>query len=147
MTEGETALHDSLIFALHYFSGLRGKRALILLSDGEDTGSEYSFDDVLEFARHTGVAVYSIGLEMDQREIVARSKLSRLARETGGRHFFISGAGGLGSVYRKIENELRAQYLIAYQSSQGQAIEKFRKIELEVRPPGLQAKTMRGYYP
>ena len=147
VTEGETALHDSLIFALHYFSGLRGKRALILLSDGEDTGSEYSFDDVLEFARHTGVAVYSIGLEMDQREIVARSKLSRLARETGGRHFFISGAGGLGSVYRKIENELRAQYLIAYQSSQGQAIEKFRKIELEVRPPGLQAKTMRGYYP
>ena len=117
--EGETALHDSLVYALHYFSGLRGKRALILLSDGEDVGSAYTFDEALDFARRTGVPIYTIGLGVAQRDAMARTKLVRLAQDTGGRSFFIDSAEGLTSVYKRIETELRAQYLIAYQSSQG----------------------------
>jgi VWFA-related protein len=143
--EGETALHDSLLFGLHYFSGLRGKRVLILLSDGEDVGSSYTFDEVLEFAHRTGVAIYTIGLDTSQRDVLARNKLLRLAAETGGRAFFIESAEGLDAVYAKIEAEIRAQYLLAYQSPQ--VGDEFRNVELDVLRPGLRAKTLRGYYP
>jgi VWFA-related protein len=146
--EGETAFHDSIVYALHYFSGLRGKRALILLSDGEDVGSAYTFDEALDFARRTGVPIYAIGLGVAQRDAMARTKMIRLAQDTGGRSYFIDSAEGLSSVYARIETELRAQYLIAYQSSQGaEGGDRYREVDLEIKKPGLNAKTMRGYYP
>jgi VWFA-related protein len=149
VAEGETALHDSLVYALHYFSGLRGKRALVLLSDGEDVGSAYTFDDALDFARRTGVPIYTIGLGVAQRDAMSRTKLIRLAQDTGGRSFFIDSAEGLAHVYSRIETELRAQYLIAYQSTQTAEAgnDRYREVDLEVKKPGLNAKTMRGYYP
>jgi Ca-activated chloride channel family protein len=148
VAEGETALHDSIVYALHYFSGLRGKRALILLSDGEDVGSTYTFDDALDFARRTGVPIYTIGLGVAQRDAMARTKLLRLAQDTGGRSFFIDDADGLTGVYERIETELRAQFLIAYQSTQADAgSDRYREVDLEIKKPGLSAKTMRGYYP
>ena len=145
VADGETSLHDSLIFALHYFSGLRGKRALVLISDGEDTNSEYSFDDVLEFARRAGVAVYTIAIATNPQTL--RSTISRVARDTGGRSYSVDSAAGLRSIYKKVETELRSQYLVTYQSTGRGSRDEYREIELEVHRKGLKAKTMRGYYP
>lgn len=147
VAEGETYLYDSLIYALYYFSGVKGKRAVILLSDGEDVGSHYTFEDALDYARRTGVAVYTIGLGLPSSQRDIQIKLSRLAEETGGRPFFIDRVGDLGNVYERIEDELRSQYLLAYQSSNKEDSEKFREVEVEVLEDGLEAKTMRGYYP
>jgi len=147
VAEGETALYDSLIYGLYYFSGIRGKRALILLSDGEDAGSRYNYEDVIEYARRTGVAIYTVGLDLGTRQAEIRLKLSRLARETGGLAFFIEGTGGLARVYQTIEAELRAQYLLAYQSSSEGDDEGFRQVEVRMAEPGLEAKTISGYYP
>jgi VWFA-related protein len=147
VAEGETNLYDSLVYALYYFSGVKGKRALILLSDGEDVGSRYRFEDVLEYARRTGVAIYTIGLGLPAGSRDIQVKLSKLSDETGGRAFLIDRAADLGRVYETIETELRSQYLIAYQSSSKNDDEKYRSIELEVLRPGLEAKTMRGYFP
>ena len=83
--EGETRFYDSLAFALHYFAGVRGKRALILLTDGADSESHFRFDEVLEYARRTGVTIYSIGLDVPSQPVDASVHLDRLARETGGR--------------------------------------------------------------
>ena len=145
VADGETSLNDSLIFALHYFSGLRGKRALVLISDGEDTNSEYSFDDVLEFARRAGVAVYTVALGTKPQ--TQRSTISRVARDTGGQSYYVDSAAGLRSIYEKVETELRSQYLLTYQSTGRGSRDKFRAIELKVHRKGLKAKTMRGYYP
>src|SRR5690606_21928462 len=111
----ETALYDSIIYALWYFSGVKGKRVLVLVSDGEDVRSRYRFDDVLRFARRSGVAIYAIGLGLPTRAEVARSALQRLAAETGGTAFFIDRAMELRNTYRTIEREVRSQYLLAYQ--------------------------------
>jgi Ca-activated chloride channel family protein len=145
--EGETRLHDSLAFALHYFSGVRGKRALILLSDGVDSESRYRFDEVLEYARRTGVTIYSIGLNVPANPADAGTHLDQLARETGGRSFRIRRANELASVYESIRQELRSQYLLAYQSSRLDGSTAFREIDLEVRRPGVTARTLSGYYP
>jgi VWFA-related protein len=147
VAEGETYLYDSLIQSLFYFSGARGKRAILLISDGKDVGSRYNFDDALEYARRTGVAIYTIGLGLSGSDKEVQLLLRRLADETGGRAFFVGRALELGQVYEAIEQELRSQYLLAYQSSQPGREKKFRSVEVEVARPGLKAKTIRGYYP
>ena len=144
--EGETALYDSIIFTLHYFSGLKGKRAMVVLTDGADSTSKYTFEDVIEFARHTGVAIYVIGLNLPSSERDIRGKLYRIAGETGGETFLIDNVRGLGRVYEAIQKELRSQYLIAYQSSSTE--EGFREVEIDLPGKrGLEAKSIRGYYP
>jgi Ca-activated chloride channel homolog len=144
---GSTALHDSLVYALYYFGGVKGKRALVILSDGKDEGSRYSYTEALEYARRSGVALYTIGINLSTREADVRLKLSRLADETGGRFFFIERASELENIYDTIQKELRSQYLLAYQSSKEGDSEKFRTVEVKVGKPGLEAKTVRGYYP
>jgi len=142
---GETHLYDALAFALHYFTGLTGQRALVLLSDGFDTGSAFGFDEVLDYARRTGVAIYAIGLGVPSNPPEGRRALDQLARETGGRSFYVERARELGRVYAAIESEIRSQWLIAYQSSHSG--EGFRTVEVEVARPGVEARTIRGYYP
>ena len=145
--EGETRFYDSLAFALHYFSGVRGKRALILLTDGDDSESHFRFEEVLEYARRTGVTIYAIGINVPSQPVDAGVHLDQLARETGGRSFRIRRANELASVYETIRQELRAQYLIAYQSSRLDGSTAFREVTLEVERPGLAVRTISGYYP
>ena len=142
---GETALHDSVVFTLYHFGGLRGQRAIILLTDGEDSISHYSFAETLDFARESGVAIYTIGLDIPTRAHEARSKMRRISTETGGQSFFITRASQLDRVYRTIELELRSQYLLAYQSTlQG---DDFRRVKVEMSDSSQTAKTIRGYDP
>ena len=143
--DGETALYDSVVYSLWYFSGIRGKRVLVLLSDGEDVKSRYGFEEVLEFARRSGVAVYAIGLGLSTTAQVARMNLQRLATETGGTAFFVERSGGFDAVYRSIERELRSQYLLAYQSDGSGT--GYRKVAVEVKRPGVSVTTVKGYYP
>ncbi len=146
--EGTTALYDSIIYTLYTFGGIKGKRAIVLLTDGMDEGSRYKFSDALDYARRAGVTIYTVGIHLEPKEVDVRSKLQRLAEETGGRFFFIERAGELGQVYSAVEADLRTQYLLAYESTQqGGDREKFRTVEVKVTRPGLEAKTMRGYYP
>ena len=151
VAEGETALYDSILYSLYYFGGLRGKRALILLTDGGDSSSEYRFDDVLEFARRSQVAIYSIGIDIDQRELMFRGRLQQLCKETGGRCFFITGASELPRVYERIETEVRSQYLLVFESPEGDR-DAFRKVEVKLKDPrargrrGLKVQTIPGYF-
>jgi Ca-activated chloride channel family protein len=145
--ERGTALYDSLIFALYYFNGVRGQRAILLLSDGKDESSRFSFDDTLDYSRRAGVAIYPIGLGLERGERDTRRKLSRLAEETGGQSFFITSVDELPAIYAQIQRELRSKYLLAYQSNNPENAEKFRSVEVKVLKGGLEAKTIRGYYP
>lgn len=142
-----TALWDSLVFALHYFQGTPGRRALLVFSDGADHGSRYTFDQALAYAQHSGVSVYAIsfgGLSSTLFES-GRRKLTNLAEATGGQSFVLGGVGELAPVYDKIEEDLRSQYLLVYQSD-GQG-ETFRALEVRIKRSGVTARTMRGYLP
>ena len=143
---GATALHDALITSLYYFRGVRGRRALVLLSDGEDTSSTVDYRDAEEYARRSGVAIYTIGLGVGRTQMILRNKLSDLAKATGGRSFFISKAEDLAPVYGDIERELRSQYLLAYTSDRGGEGEEYREVEVRVKGR-YKARTISGYYP
>ncbi len=143
--EGETALYDSVMFGLYYFAGVRGQRALLLLSDGKDERSRFDFEETLDYARRAGVTVYAIGLF--QRDAAVRSRLERLADETGGRAFFLDDLAKLSEVYSLIQQELRSQYLLTYQSSNQEGRDEFRAIRVKLSRNGLTPKTLSGYYP
>ncbi|HVF59891.1 MAG TPA: VWA domain-containing protein [Thermoanaerobaculia bacterium] len=148
VAEDRTALYDSLVYTLHYLSGAKGQRTVLLLSDGVDKGSRFRFEQALESARRAGIAIYAVGMDLAPAEAAAaKETLSRLAAETGGRSFFIAGTEALPGVYREIERELRAQYRIAYQSSNAGVEDRFRLVQVQVGGPGLEARTISGYYP
>ncbi|HEY4563207.1 MAG TPA: VWA domain-containing protein, partial [Thermoanaerobaculia bacterium] len=71
----------------------------------------------------------------------------KISEETGGRAFFPRQAGELAAIYEGIEEELRSQILITYQSTTSRTDPGFRVVDLKVVRPGMEAKTMRGYYP
>ena len=147
MAAGSTSLYDAVVTSLYYFRGVKGRRALVLLSDGEDTASSIPFTDALEYAKRSGVAIFTIGLNIGSLQVDTRNKLQKLSKETGGRSFFIDRALELRGVYGEIERELRSQYLLAYTSDRpGAGSEEFRTIEVKVKGRH-RARTISGYYP
>jgi VWFA-related protein len=143
---GNTALHDAIIFSLYQLKGVRGRKALVLLSDGDDTSSLVKYDDALEFARRSGTAIYTIGLDVGATNFGIRGKLEKLADETGGRAFFVAKAAELAGVYAEIERELRSQFLLAFAPDPPGATGVFSPVEVKVKG-GLKARAPRGYYP
>ncbi len=141
--ERGTALYDSIIFSLYYFNGVKGQRALLILSDGKDEASRFTWEQALEYARRAGVTIYTMAL----RDDAVHKKLSRLADTTGGKAWRIQDPGELAAIYDEIERDLRSKYLIAYQSSNATDSKDFRSIEVEVDRPGAKVQTMQGYYP
>jgi len=145
--EGSTALYDAIIYGLYQFTGVKGKKALVLLTDGKDTASKFDFDTLLEYVRKAGISIYGIGLKISGVELEVKHKLNKLAQATGGQTFYIDSVKNLEAVYRQINEELRSQYLLTYYSTNTAAKDKWRKVEVRVEPANLQARTLSGYYP
>ncbi len=143
--EGRTALYDSVMFSLYYFTGIKGQRAILVLSDGRDESSRFEFSETLDYARRAGITVYSIGFRLN--DAAARRKLTELANETGGRSFHIQDITELEPIYSLIQRELRSQYLIAYQSTNTEEDGDFRRVDLKIDRRDLVVKTLSGYYP
>ena len=145
--EGSTALYDAIIYGLYQFSGVKGKKALVVLTDGKDTSSKFDYDTTLEYVRKSGIAIYGIGLKISGTDLDVKYRLNKLAQATGGQTFYIDSAKNLESVYRQINEELRSQYLLTYYSTNPGGKDKWRKVEVKVEPSNLQARTLSGYYP
>ena len=159
---GATALHNAVYIALKQFgraatdSSQIRRQALAVLSDGDDTSSLISFEDVLEVARKSGVSVYPIALspefEMDRSAsgspIFSRSQYSMrmLAQDTGAQAFFPEGVNELGAVYAAIAEELSNQYSIGYAPRNVRADGRFRRIVVRVNSrPELRPRARTGY--
>jgi Ca-activated chloride channel homolog len=156
---GPTALHNALYVALKDLNKLKKaselrRRAIILLSDGEDTASLVNDEQVLELARKTEIAIYAISLRPSrvpernrQQFSQAVHLLTALSRETGGQVFFPNSLSELDTVYDRIAEELRTQYSLGYVSSNARRDGKWRRVV--VRAPTREGLTIRhkiGYY-
>jgi Ca-activated chloride channel family protein len=132
---------------LFQFSGITGRRAMIVLTDGEDTQSKNSFDDALGYAQRMGVTIYMVGVDIGTTKISTRWQISKLAEATGGKAFFVSGNSELDNIYAEINRELRTQYLLAYTSNSEKPADELRKIKVEVDRKRVKVRTIAGYYP
>ena len=141
---GPTALHNALYVTLRDLSkqkkaGELRRRAIVLLSDGEDTASLVSDDQVIDLARKTEIAIYAISLRPSRasdRERLEFSQavhlLTTLCRDTGGQLFMPSSISELDTVYDQIAEELRTQYNLGYVSSNKRRDGKWRRIVVRV---------------
>ncbi|MGH9867350.1 MAG: VWA domain-containing protein [Candidatus Polarisedimenticolia bacterium] len=144
--EGGTALYDAIYASYRKLRGIEGRKTIILLTDGADTNSRFSYNKVLEWTKTHDVIIYSIGLGATVLDVGVRSSLKQLADETGGRSFFPSNANGLSDVYGQIAEDLRSQYYLTYSPTNRSMDGTWRKIRLEAKAKGVKLKTRRGYY-
>jgi Ca-activated chloride channel homolog len=158
-TSGPTALHNALYVALKDLAKQKPtrelrRRALVLLSDGEDTASLVSDDQVLELARKTEINIYAISLRAKTSPDRNRLKFSQaahlltaLAQDTGGQVHFPNSLSELEAVYDRIAEELRTQYSLGYVSSNKRADGKWRRIVVRVPArDDLKVRHKLGYY-
>ena len=144
--EGGTSLHDALVLSLEQFRGRRGRQALVVLTDGDDTTSRTGWPTTFRYAQTIRIPVFPIGFRIGALDMFVRSRLKELAETTGGEAFFPKKVDDLASVYARVEELLRAQYLLSYRSPGGDP-EVFRSVEVTLEPEGLEARTISGYYP
>jgi Ca-activated chloride channel family protein len=151
---GRTALFDALAAAPRLVNEIqRGRRAIVLLTDGFDNSSDLNLYEATRAARRTGVPIYTIGfvsVAETTRPAGSKSKgwraLELFSRETGGRMFQVRDAKDLTKALERIERELRLQYLIGYYPSRREWNGKFRRIKLETTRGGSTVRTRTGYY-
>ena len=155
---GSTALHNAVYISLKELAKVRAKnpdeirrQAIVVLSDGEDTSSLVSFEEVLELAKRSETAIYTIGLQPRETSALrgfreAEFVLRQLAQETGGRAFFAQKIEDLKDVYAQIADELSSQYSMGYASKNPRRDGAFRRLVVQVARPNTTARTKRGYY-
>jgi Ca-activated chloride channel family protein len=157
---GSTSLYNAVYIALKDLKKVVAKnveeirrQAIVVLSDGEDTSSLLPFEEVLDLAKRSEVAIYTIGLR-ENDSTSSGSKLFReaefvlrqLSQETGGRAFFPNQVTDLNGVYTQISDELSSQYTVGYTSKNGRRDGAWRRVVVRVNRPSTVARTKQGYF-
>jgi Ca-activated chloride channel family protein len=157
-TRGSTALYDAVIGSLaHLKKGHKDKRVLLLVTDGEDTASEKTFEDAIKASEESNATIYAIGvyseddLEHDKK-MVRRSKkvLTQLAEATGGQAYFPDKLDQVTPICEQVAREIRNQYTLGYYPENTNRDGTFRPVMVKVIPPNgrgkLSVRTRTGYY-
>ena len=154
---GSTALYNAVYIVLRQLDKVKPqtgddvrRQVIVVLSDGEDTASLVTFDQLLDSAKRSQTAIYTVGLGLEEPTKVTRSDgefgLRQLAQQTGGHLFLPKRPMDLVDVYTQIANELTNQYVVGYLSSNARADGAWRRVAVRVDRPNLQARTRAGYY-
>ena len=157
---GSTSMYNAVYIALKDLKKVMARnieeirrQAIVVLSDGEDTSSLLPFEEVLDLAKRSETAIYTIGLrENDSTSSGSRLfreaefVLRQLSQETGGRAFFPNHVSDLSGVYGQISDELSSQYTVGYTSKNGRRDGAWRRVVVRVNRPSTTARTKQGYF-
>ncbi|MFY9549697.1 MAG: VWA domain-containing protein, partial [Thermoanaerobaculia bacterium] len=144
---GATALYDSVVLGLYQFRTLQGRRALVVVTDGADNHSHVDYPTLLRYARSAGAPIYFIGVNISITDFGIRKVVNEIARESGGAVFHLSNASKIGEVTKRIEEELRSQYILAFRTDSQKPDGEYRAVSVAVAKPGVTARTIKGYIP
>ncbi len=149
-----TALYDAIYLAARALDHRKGRKVIVLITDGGDTISKIDYKEAVRAAEEAEAIVYSIIIVPIEssagREIGGEHALIQLSEDTGGKYYYATSAAQLDDAFHKISDELRTQYLLAYYPSQRTSLSEFRRIEVRVAGvPDAAAYRVRhraGYY-
>jgi len=154
--EGATALYNAIYISLKdleaYQSDELDRRAIIVLSDGNDTQSVLAFEDVREQARKSNIIIYAISLRASEADLEkekyrnAKYELDILAEESGGVSYAPHKLSDLAGVYEDILVELKSQYTLGYVSSNSKKDGSWRRLQVLTTKPGTRVRTREGYF-
>jgi len=149
---GGTAMYDAIYFAcrdklMKEDKGvIATRRAIILLSDGEDNQSRVSREEAVEMAQRAEVIIYAISTNTSGLKLRGDKVLEHFAEETGGKAFFPFKIEDVANAFSEISDELRSQYAISYKPADFVADGKYRKIEILADNKKYHVRARRGYY-
>jgi Ca-activated chloride channel family protein len=154
---GSTSLHNAIYVSLKELGKIKAqneedvrRQALVVFSDGEDTSSLVSFEEVLDLAKRSETSIYTIALRGNDSSTrgfrEAEFVMRQLAQETGGRAFFPVKIEDLTGVYAQIADELASQYTVGYTSKNPRTDGAFRRIVVQVARANVTARTKKGYF-
>jgi len=149
---GGTSLYDAIYLSCdEKLIREMGRKAIVILSDGEDQSSSRTFDQALEMALKAEAIIYSISVNRGGFFGVGDTKngdriMKDFSEQTGGRAFFPFKVEDLDDAFRRINQELRSQYNIGYVSSNAARDGGYRKIDLRIAEKGLKISFRKGYY-
>ena len=153
-SRGSTALYDAIIGSLdHLKKGVKEKKVLLIVTDGEDNTSRNSLEKTLREIQKTSTVIYTIGLlgqENKRSAKNAKKALSEIALASGGLAFFPENVDDVHAICEQVAHDIRHQYTLAYYPSNGARDGTFRTVHVDVIPPRghgkLVARTRNGYY-
>jgi Ca-activated chloride channel family protein len=139
-TRGQTALYDATYLGVERVTrGAHKKRAVLLISDGQDNSSRYTFNELKRMLKESDVIIYAIGIVSQNDDTSlgygGRAILEELAGVSGGKAFFPSTGAEMNDTFERIALELRTQYSIGYRPSAFANDGKWHKIKVRVQPP------------
>jgi Ca-activated chloride channel family protein len=152
---GSTALYDAVYLGLDKLRDATNTRKLLLLiTDGEDNRSRYTFSNIREYVQERDVQIYSIGIVDPSNspfvsEGEGRARIEKLTEFTGGQSFFPKSVYDLEDICFKLGIEIKNQYVIAYRSTNSTPDGKLRKLRVKAHargPGGLHVRARSGYY-
>jgi Ca-activated chloride channel homolog len=149
-----TALYDAIYLASRALDSRKGRKVMVLITDGGDTVSKVDYKEAVRAAEEAEALVYSIivvPIESSAgRETGGEHALIQLSEDTGGRYYYATSVAQLDEAFHKISDELRTQYLLAYYPSQHSSLSEFRRIEVKVTgvepPTQYKVRHRAGYY-
>ncbi|MEQ1763224.1 MAG: VWA domain-containing protein [Pyrinomonadaceae bacterium] len=154
--KNNTALYDAVYLGLERVSrGTHQKKALLIISDGQDNASRYNFGEVKRLMKESDIVTYAVGIlggndSSSQSGLMGQAFLDELTSVTGGRAFYPSGDAEFDEIFERIAIELRHQYSIGYSPPNFSPDGKWHKVKVKVKPPrGISRLTVRsreGYY-
>jgi VWFA-related protein len=140
---GGTLLYDATVnVSKNIMAKRQGRKALIILSDGGENGSDATLSDAIEAAQHADTMIYSILFGGSE----GRGILQRMSRETGGGFFEVTKKQSIDQIFEVIQAELRGQYSLGYTSDVPVRISEFRKLQLTVKQKGLVVQARDRYW-
>jgi Ca-activated chloride channel family protein len=148
---GGTALYDAIYHACQdklakEQSDRPQRRAVIVVSDGDDNQSEYSLGQAVEMAQRAEVIIYAISTDDSGLVLRGDKNLEKLASATGGRSFFPFKMKDIKNSFAAIEDELRSQYVVSYHPADFDSDGRYRSIEILALKKDLQVRARKGYY-
>jgi VWFA-related protein len=143
-----TLLYDAVYLAARErLATESGRKAIVLLTDGGDVGSDETLNAAIEAADKADVIVYVILIADRAHFMPGESEMHRLAEQTGGRVIDVGNdEAKLRSAFQQIQDELRSQYMIGYTPTNGALDGKYRKIEVKATVPNLRIQARKGYF-
>jgi Ca-activated chloride channel family protein len=148
-----TALYDAIFLGSQALSKRQGRKVMVVITDGGDTVSQVDYQQALRAAQEAEAIVYSIIIVPIEasagRDTGGEHALIQISDDTGGKYYYASSLAQLDEAFRKVSDELRTQYLLAYYPSQRYSDSEFRRIHVDlvnVGMAGAQARYRAGYY-
>ena len=150
-TKDGTAMYDALLFAcarLHDASDTPVRRAVVLISDGDDNSSGAVAADAVRTAQNDDVAIYVVQVNsfVFSHDSKPHATLTALATETGGKLYEADGNAHFSPAFKRIEQELRSRYVLTYTPAAWQSDGRFRRISLHARRSGVRIQCRPGYW-